>query len=34
MSSDGLRRTWPSHLHLFWINKVSMSLVFVYSRLL
>ena len=29
MSSDGLRRTWPSHLHLFWINKVSMSLVFV-----
>ena len=25
MSSDGLRRTWPSHLHLFWINKVSMS---------
>ena len=31
MSSDGLRRTWPSHLHLFWINKVSMSLVFVMS---
>jgi hypothetical protein len=25
MSSEGLRRTWPSHLHLFWINKVSMS---------
>ena len=31
MSSDGLRRTWPSHLHRFWINKVSMSLVFVMS---
>ena len=31
MSSDGLRRTWPSHLHLFWINKISMSLVFVMS---
>ena len=29
MSSDGLRRTWPSNLHFYWINKVSMSLVFV-----
>ena len=29
MSSDGLRRTWPSHPHLFRINKFSMSLMFV-----
>jgi hypothetical protein len=34
MSSDGLRRTWPSHLHLFWINKVTMSLVFVTLEIL
>lgn len=31
MSSDGLRRTWPSHLLLFCISKVSMSLVLVIS---
>ena len=29
MSLDDLRRTWPSHLNLFWINKISMSFVFV-----
>ena len=33
MSSDGLRRTWPSHLHLFWISKVSMSLDLVFVML-